>query len=1116
MSLLAGIPISDEQCIGDSLSTLNNSFLTLSSLGLNLSAASVRQALSATNLLTLIQQTSAAPDKIFVTTATNFVLEPIHQKALIIINNDENQVTIGRSDSAFLAGHETTFIQLGTGTVYFNAFNSVGSVNSMSGQYGAATVYFNGIGGAAGWTVTGDLALTVPPLFSLQASPAGSDDESNLISLTGQVSDTIYYYQNPQGSFLPSVMTIYVNGVWRTTCDFIAERVGTRFGYRVDGWRPETRGPQISGTFAEGRVDLEAPGFNPPVSYEQLASTTAGNEDDTNGIIHTSESALYDGSVVFYTADPEPGGSGGGPAFTRVYVSLDGGSTYTPWTKIDHTQERIGQQFGFKRAGVTGGPEATNTFKDNDIAYIILSGTPRPTGTVTPTSGPTRTPTPTPTLTRTPTPTPTVTGTGTPANQVVLVASPAPGTDDELNGVSIVSENPSYVDTIFYNGRDLNDYIYEAPMYIYVNGVFRTTVTFPDDFTGSQFGYKLAGASGSTPQAYGTFTGGRVDLTIGTVVTLQSTTAGADDELNGIGFTALAATYAGDTIYYDADTDPEGSGGGPKFTELFVSTNGGATYIQRGIIYHTAERVGAQFGFKRVGIAGGPEVYAQFTDNGRTNIIIGGLAPTGGTPTPTPTTGTPRQTLTASPSPGTDDELNGISFTSNDPLYNDILYYEARALNDYIYEAPMTIYVNGVFRTTVTFPDDFTGSQFGYRLRGTTGTEPQVFGTFAGGRVDLTIPDGGVGPTVYTLAASLAGAEDDERRIIHTSEDSSYNGDTIFYTAIDNDTNEFAFTFVEVSTDGGNTYVRRTKIDHTTARIGQQFGFKRVGVTGGPEASAFFQNNGVVRIILSTTPRPTNTPTPTSTVTRTPTPTVTPTRTPTPTGATPTPSPSFGLTRTPNATPTPTPTIASTTFTLRAEPGAGADDEINQMSFVSVDAFTKDTIKYPAMEYTDFIPTSMTIYLSGVERTSLSYLDDRNGTQFNYTIFGILDPVGWGNATLTFNTGSLDLSTTSLSTFRPYISSLAPGQDDEINVISIASTNPSYNTDKIWYHPDNSPDSFVQSFPMNIFVNGTHRATVDFLQERLATPFGYSITPGAIAPQKYALFAAGNVNITIP
>ena len=1112
MSLLAGIPISDEQCIGDSLSTLNNSFLTLSSLGLNLSAASVRQALSASNLLTLIQQTSAAPDKVFVTTATSFTLETIHQKALIILNNGENQVTIGRSDSAFLAGHETTFIQLGTGTVYFNAFNSVGNVNSIAAQYGAATVYFNGTVGSAGWTVTGDLALTIPPLFSLQATALGSDDETNIISLMGQVPDTIYYYQNPQGSFLPASMTIYVNGVWRTTCDFIAERVGTRFGYRVDGWRPETRGPQISGSFVDGRVDLDAPGFNPPVSYIQLASTTAGNEDSTNGFIHTSESALYDGSVIFYIADPEPGGSGGGPAFTEIYISLDGGTTYNHWTTVDHTQERVGQQFGFKRPGVTGSPEATSTFKDNDKAYIILAGTPRPTGTVTPTSGPTRTPTPSPTVTRTPTPTPTVTPTGAPPNQVVLVASLG-GTDDELNGVSFQSEQGAYVDTIFYNGRDLNDYIYEAPMYVYVNGVFRTTVTFPDDFTGSQFGYKLAGASGSTPQAYGTFAGGRVDLTIGSVVSLQSTTGGNEDAQNGIAFTADAATYAGDTIYYEADTDPGGSGGGPKFTEIYVSTNGGATYTLRGVVDHTEERIGTQFGFKRTGISGGPEAYSTFTDNGQSRIIIGGLSPTGGTPTPTPTTATQRITLVAS-TVGTDDELNGVSFQSEDPIYNDTVFYDARALNDYVYESPMLIYVNGVFRTTLTFPDDFTGSQFGYKLRDASGTQPQVFGTFAGGRVDLTI-DGGGTPTIFTLAATTAGADDEPNRISHISESGSFDGDTIFYPAVSNDTNEFAFTIVEVSTDGGNSYVRRTQIDHTTARIGTQFGFKRTGVTGGPEASAFFQSNGVVRINLATTPRPTNTATPTSTVTRTPTPTVTPTRTPTPTGATPTPSPSLGITKTPGATPTPTPTVALTTFTLRAEP-AGADDEINQMSFTCTNAFNKDTIKYSEMQYQDYIATSMTIYLSGVERTTLTYLDDRNGTTFNYQIFGILDPIGWGNAVLTFNTGSLDLSTTSLSTFRPYVSSLAPGQDDESNIITIDSTNPSYNSDKIWYHPDNSPESYQQSFPMNVFVNGTHRTTVDFLQERIATPFGYSIAPGATAPQKFALFAAGNVNITIP
>lgn len=862
MPLLAGIPISEEQCIGDSLDTINNAFLSLSS-NLELSSTNLLTLIRQTsgNLYTLIQNTSGQRIKYFQNSSTTFYLSAEHANNVIFLDSDVpvdvvRSAQLSGENHEYGKGQKTTFVQTGSGTVTFVGFNAYQFKYSMAGQFTQASVFYAGSAiepTNKGWIVTGDLVPVAQPLLSLQAAPIpGAEDTNNQLSLTGDLRDTIYYFPDPYGNVSYTSMYVYVNDVWRTTCDFTEERLGTEFGYRLINLEPNTTGPQISGIFANGRVDIEVPGYSTQSTYYTLSSINGignygdpGNEDPDNDISFTANSSSFDGDTIFYLADPDPAGGGGGQANTKISVSTNGGATYTLRGVVTHEVDRIGQSFGFRRAGTTGGPEIMGEFTNGDPGVLfILPNDFRPTATPRTTNLPTATPAKTPHPTRTPTPTPTPAPTGA-AQRVSLVADVTPGTEDIIHSISFVAENASYKDTISYFPRVIEDFVMEFPMIIYVNGIRRTAVTFPNDFTGEQFGYKLAGAGTSEIQAYGTFAPGRVDLTIDGQFSLVSTTT-----------------------------------------------------------------------------------------------------------------------------PGTENADYGISIVSESSSYNgDTFYFYGMELQDYVVEFPMSIFVNGVRRAAVTFPDDFTGKQFGYRLAGTTGAAgPRLYGTFAPGNVYLT---------------------------------------------------------------------------------------------------------------AQTIP-----PTPTVTV---------------------------------GPTPTPTATLALTKLTARATK-TGTYDDVAKVTFTSVSAIYNDLITYTSDPITNYTPLTMTIRLSGVKRTTISFPTSRLGKTFSYKLNPVLDDTDPGNAILTFATGLSDLSASAGWTWTPYASSLSaiasPGGVDDNNLIAITRTNVSYNNDRIYYHPDNDPESFTPAnYPMLVYYNGVHRATVDFPEERYGTAFGYSRSP-AIQPEFYGVFGSGAVAVS--
>ena len=780
MSLLNGIPISDEQCIGDSLDTINNAFLSLSSATTSLSSRvtqlSGNLALSAQNLLTLIQSVSTAATQVFVSNNATFSLSAVHRNGIVFLTRSAGPVTVNIApNQTWVAGHTTAFVQTGTGEVTFNGFSTLNGNQTITGQYGGVVARYGGQSYPT-WSLVGDLGLAVAPptaLLSLQALQLpGAEDTENEIALTGPRPDTIYYREDTLNNieYATPPMQVYINNIWRTTCDYTVERTGSVFGYRIANFRTNTTGPQVSGIFTPGAVRLTVPGFAPELTYLSLTGTNVpgievntgeslaenGNEDSYNDITFTTAASAV-GATIFYLADPDP--SSAGFCEVELEYSTDGGATYPFYVgTLNISTDREGQVIGIKRPGVFGGPEGTNnlpaTLVDGQtyIVRFIVSNTPRPTPTVSPSptvspTGPTRTPTATPTR------------------------------------------------------------------------------------------------------------------------------------------------------------------------------------------------------------------------------------------TPTPSLSETRVSLTAAVTPGNEDLIHNVAFTSEATNYNDTIYYFTRELQDFEMESPMIVYVNGTRRTVVEFPNDFTGTQFGYRLAGAVGTQPQAYGSFAPGRVDLTI-------------SGSAGA----------------------------------------------------------------------------------------------------------------TPTPTPTRTP---------------------TPTPTATGDVIYASLRAQLTPGSEDPSNQVAFTSTANRFNDTIRYAEMEYVDFITTTMNVYLSGVYRTTVEFLDDRltAGAPYNtmrYTLAGVLDANGPGSGTIAFTSGSLDLSSNnSIATVVHYGSALSASlpdfnpNEDSLNLIDIESLNASYAGDRIYYYPDNDPKGLIQAAPMTVRVNGTNRTVVNFLEERLGTPFGYSITVPPTGIEAYGLFRSGTVSLTI-
>lgn len=156
----------------------------------------------------------------------------------------------------------------------------------------------------------------------------------------------------------------------------------------------------------------------------------------------------------------------------------------------------------------------TNTPTNTSTPSVTPTNTP--TSSVTPTIPPipSNTPTNTPTSTNTPTPTPTPTPTNALTAPGPLVTTLNDGVntyvEDTSQKASVTLANPNYAVYLYDNWNSLS--ILPINTFVYVNGNPAASIDHTDDRVGQVFGFSI---TGSVPQAFGTLTNnGSVYLTI--------------------------------------------------------------------------------------------------------------------------------------------------------------------------------------------------------------------------------------------------------------------------------------------------------------------------------------------------------------------------------------------------------------------------------------------------------------------------------------------------------------------------------------------------------------------------------------------------------------------------
>jgi hypothetical protein len=726
---LNGIPISDEQCIGDSLEIINNAFLSLSG-NLSLTDGSLAGLTSLVNTLSTTNLTVA--------TTSGFVLQPIHKNSIILCNN-ASQLTVTKTGT-FVNGHKTYFVQVNAGKVVFDTFNSLNGNSAIKGRYGVVTARY---AGSYGWILDGDLkpAVEPPTYLTLTSNANGVEDINNSISLMGPPADTLFYYNTPNTSNIPATMDIFVNGFYRTTIDFEEDRLGTTFGYSIAGG--SLTSPQVTGKFINGRLDFNIEGGNPV--FKNLTATIApGSEDPTSSGKVAITGNKQD--TVYYYASPSKSML---PSYMDIYVN----GFYR--TTVDFQMDRVGTPFGYKLQEFVGGSQVSGTFKDSQDVYFVIPGALVP-------------------------------------EPIEIVGSPTPGTSNDPMKLSITSVTPSYTDLLAafpWPGQSTQP----LTMDVWVDSVRRVTVDYTADRIGDKFWYRLAGVSGPSYQAEGVFPAGvtgvptNVYLTIGGAPTLPTPTprptnvptatpkpsptppptptllpttptlfyltakpgvqGGTDDEVNAINIrsTVVNNDY-NDTISYRTldltnmiPADP-----------MDIYVNG----THRTTVDFPLGRVGTSFTYKLANTNfSGNSIFSP----GRVDVVVP-LTPAA-TPTPFPT-GTPPPTPV----------LNSYAFTVRAATLDEGNYYGDAApgsvnltgasqsdaisitsfyINDRLFgsnptgallNSPGLIYVNvnGTLRSVINYDKIREGTTFGYSLNNIA--TAQATGTFTdGSTVSLTI-----------------------------------------------------------------------------------------------------------------------------------------------------------------------------------------------------------------------------------------------------------------------------------------------------------------------------------------------------------------------------------------
>lgn len=699
---LNGIPISDEQCIGDSLPIINNAFLSLSS-NLTISDGDLSRL---TNRVGILSTTN-----LFVIAASAFELRPVHNRSIVVCNNPSQlNVTIATNAVTFEVGHQTVFVQTNAGKVVFNsglsAFNCLNGNTAIAGRNGVVAARF---AGTRGWFVDGDLkSATEPPaLLSLVAQPGtGVEDIDNGIAFVGPIEDTLYYYASPGLSATPGgPMDVYVNGFYRTTVDFPEDMLGAYMGYSLAGYIGTT--PQTTTKFKEGRLDLFLEGGN-PVFRNLTASLPPGSEDPFASISITGSKK----DTVFYYTSPAKSAI---PTYMDIYVN----GLYR--TTIDFQEDRLGTQFGYKVEEHFGNAaQVTGTFVDEQSVYFTIPGALIPTA-------------------------------------IELIAATGVGNESEELNMRIAALQSAYAGDVIATFPWPGQSAEPRTATIRVDGVDRAIIDYTADREGDKFWYRLAGSSGAyqaealfpvgdnqtinltingqpalptptpSPTTRPTATPRATPLPTPTPTSTPQTTqtlfyltskpvaqGGSDDDLNAISIRSITVTNEyNDTISYRALSLPSIIMAEPM--DIYI--NG----VHRTTVDFPEARLGTSFTYKRFGQN---ESLVGVFASSRVNLAA---------------IGSETFTLVAKPAAqgGTDDPANAISITSTNALYNDTIRYQSLELTSYIMAEPMDIYINNIHRTTVDFPEGRTGTPFTYTPLNSSIT---INGVFTPGRRDLVLP----------------------------------------------------------------------------------------------------------------------------------------------------------------------------------------------------------------------------------------------------------------------------------------------------------------------------------------------------------------------------------------
>ena len=731
---MAFIPISPEQCIGDSLYTINASFTDLdsrtielssnlllsavslvqqitslsagddvfttklnltasnltSSLTLTASNLSTSLALSASNLQTAILELMSGTYT--VATQSTFEFKPSHNNATIVLTGTNN-VKIRKSSDTFNPNHRTTILQLGTGRGYFEdpAFK-VSSFQTLStgGQYTTCEIRNINVNDVnMPWVVVGQLSASLPPLpelpeifqFSLNGSYNQNSGEG--IEIAGVEDDIFYFNSRPMDHSSTEVMTVIVNGQKRLTVAFTSDRLRTYFGYK-----PKGTATISTALFSRGTVLLTIANVTSLDDTTAESSPTAGglyqysltgDREDTEVGRDISLCTVGKADVLYYNSTA-PALSSDRLITVNVFVNGVWRSTITA------KSNRLGSTFGYKldQADAPGTSMVHGTFIiDSPYLGSYSSVNLTVTGWIPPT---------TPTF--------------------ALFPNSLTGPTEENNDLLKNVSSYGFPDTIYFNDRSVSTAVTVLDtMSVAVNGSDRLSVQFSPDRAGSDFQYKMQGYSDVLT---GKFGAGKVHLTSGThplalAVPYNPFTNklsdGGNDTSNGLKVHPPTNFYFGYVLgfcFYNNNPAPSTV---ETTATLFMS---GDLINSIGTIVFNNGLLGADFGFSFAGNPDAPQMFGKFA----AGDVVLSLILTG------------NQTDTST------NAIGMMNYTNSARLF-----YKKMPDTNATLGMTSQIYVNSKYVATITYYEDYIGEPFGFSPYNTS--VPLYNGTFASGKIFL-------------------------------------------------------------------------------------------------------------------------------------------------------------------------------------------------------------------------------------------------------------------------------------------------------------------------------------------------------------------------------------------